>query len=144
VVRVGPRCVIFRNIEPLKSIYGTHKFRKSSWYNTITFGGVQNTLSTRCGHCVGMHRACSSSPLCRDPSYHGRCRRISAPAFRNINLRAAGPDLLHEMDIFVSRLRQDGADNTPVDVRKLFPFVTLDMSVCLRQHASYFLTKFFH
>jgi len=39
VVRIGPNTVAFRNIETIKTIYSSHRFRKSSWYNVFTVGG---------------------------------------------------------------------------------------------------------
>jgi len=69
----------------------------------------------------------SFSPRFRDPDYHARCRRISAPAFRGDNLRAAGNSLLHEMDVLVDRLRRDCSGGASVDTRRLFPLLTLDM-----------------
>ena len=49
VVRVGPNRVIFCNIDAVKTIYSTHRFRKSDWWSSLTFGGAQNMLSTVCG-----------------------------------------------------------------------------------------------
>jgi len=49
VVRLGPNRVAFRNIDVVKTIYTTHDFRKSSWWNILTFGGSQNMFSTQYG-----------------------------------------------------------------------------------------------
>lgn len=35
-----------RDVEIVKEIYRTHKYRKSSWYAGLTFGGIQNSFST--------------------------------------------------------------------------------------------------
>jgi len=65
--------------------------------------------------------------VCSDPSYHTRSRRLSAPAFRGENLRAAGYALFREMDVLVARLSRDCADGGYVDVIQLFPQLTLDV-----------------
>jgi len=59
VVRVGSNCVIFRNIDTIRTIYATHRFRKSSWWTTLTIGGSQNMFSTECGGWVSLE----DSPL---------------------------------------------------------------------------------
>jgi len=66
---------------------------------------------------------------CSDPVYHGRCRRLSAPAFRGDNIRAAGDVLVQKMENLVERLRRDCADGSCVDVMKLFQLLSLDMFV---------------
>ena len=66
---------------------------------------------------------------CSDPGYHALCRRLSAPAFRGDNIRAAGDVLVQEMDNLVGRLRRDCADGSSVDVLKLFQMLSLDMFV---------------
>ena len=48
VVRLGPNRVAVRDADAVKSVYTTHRFRKSSWYSMLEFGGVQNMASTRC------------------------------------------------------------------------------------------------
>jgi len=47
VVRIGPNRVIFRNMDVVKTIYSTHNFRKSNWYDVFTFGGSKNIFSTQ-------------------------------------------------------------------------------------------------
>jgi len=64
----------------------------------------------------------------RDPVFHARCRRISAPAYRGATMRAAGHVLLQEMQDLVDRLRRDCADGGSVDVVRLFLHMALDMS----------------
>ena len=66
-----------------------------------------------------------------EPAYHSRLRRLSAPAFRGENIRAAGHVLIQEMDDLVARLTRDSADGGYVNVVKLFPQLTLDMFVYL-------------
>jgi len=75
IVRVGPNRVLFRNVETIQTIYGTHDFRKSSWYSTITFSGAQNTLSTgyddgSCGCAVVYLTPLQGSRLSRTLSSH--------------------------------------------------------------------------
>lgn len=48
VVRVGPNRVAFRNVETMKTIYGTHRFRKSNWYSVFTVGGADHMFSYLC------------------------------------------------------------------------------------------------
>jgi len=67
---------------------------------------------------------------CSDPAYHTLLRRLSAPAFRGDNIRAAGHVLIEEMDVLVARLRRDCADGSYVNIIELFPKLTLDMFVC--------------
>jgi len=71
------------------------------------------------------------SSTLRDPAFHSRSRRLSAPAFRGENLRAAGHLLLKEMDVLVARLQRDCADGGYVDVIQLFPQLTIDVFVPL-------------
>jgi len=131
VVRVGANRVAFRNIDAVKTIYTTHRFRKSNWWNALTFGGEQNMLSARCVVSEPLSRCLMIDVLltCSDPGYHALCRRLSAPAFRGDNIRAAGDVLVQEMDNLVGRLRRDCADGSSVDVLKLFQMLSLDMFV---------------
>jgi len=64
-----------------------------------------------------------------DPAYHARLRRLSGPAFRGENIRAAGHVLMQEMDALVARLQRDCADGGYVNVIQFFPQLTLDMFV---------------
>ena len=144
VVRVGPNRVIFRNIDTLKMIYSTHRFSKSSWYSVFTFGGGASMFATRCA-CRAFKYSCRrrAHRFDRDPAYHARCRRIAAPAYRGETMRAASSLLLQEMQDLVDRLRRDCADGGSVDVLKLFPHLTLDMSVCTLLVRSFNLTSLF-
>ena len=128
VVRVGPNRVAFRNIETVKTIYSTHMFRKSSFYGVFTVGGAENIFSTQCVSLIVLSIDSANQPF-RDPVSHARSRRLSTPAFRGENLRAAGPVLLQEMEDLVGRLRRNSTNDGYVDVIQLFPELTLDMFV---------------
>ncbi|EJD32604.1 cytochrome P450, partial [Auricularia subglabra TFB-10046 SS5] len=109
VVRVGSGVVAFRDVEIVKEIYRTHRFRKSSWYHGLTFGNIQNSFSTS------------------DPTLHSRCRKFNAPAFRPDNLRKAGSVLNSQMDDLVMRLKTDCEGGQYIDMIQLFPRLTLDI-----------------
>jgi len=61
-------------------------------------------------------------------------RRLSGPAFRGENIRAAGHVLIQEMDDLIARLRRDCANGGYVNVMQLFPQLALDMFV---SHSSF-------
>ncbi|EJD34082.1 cytochrome P450 [Auricularia subglabra TFB-10046 SS5] len=109
VVRVGASVAAFRDVEIVKEIYRTHRFRKSSWYHCLTFGNVQNSFSTS------------------DPTLHSRCRKFNAPAFQPDNLRTAGTVLNSQMDDLAMRLRTDCEGGQYIDMIQLFPRLSLDI-----------------
>ncbi|KAH7097733.1 cytochrome P450 [Auriculariales sp. MPI-PUGE-AT-0066] len=111
VVRIGPNRVAFNDVEAVREIYRTHKFRKGGWYRPLTFGGTDNSFSTA------------------DEALHAQFRRWSAPAFRGDNLRKAGLALEGEMDDLIGRIIRDSAHGGPIEVFKLFRILSLGITV---------------
>ncbi|KZV94356.1 cytochrome P450 [Exidia glandulosa HHB12029] len=109
VVRIGPNRLAFADGEAAREIYRSHNYLKSSWYDFFTFGGRENTFCTK------------------DPLYHAKARRWSAPAFRGDNLRRSTEALREEMIDLVDRIKCDSAGGKPVDVLHLFRLLSLDI-----------------
>ncbi|EJD50032.1 cytochrome P450 [Auricularia subglabra TFB-10046 SS5] len=110
IVRIGPNKVAFSHLEDVYKIYRSEKFVKSDWYKGFTFGGRDNAFNTR------------------DPVFHAKVRRWSAPALGGENLRNAAVHMNEVIGHLVDRIKNESRTGEPIDVLHLFKLLGLDIA----------------
>ncbi|EJD41987.1 cytochrome P450 [Auricularia subglabra TFB-10046 SS5] len=109
VVRIGPNKLALSNPDDVREIYRSHNFLKSNWYDGFTFGGMDNTFNTK------------------DPVFHAKVRRWSAPAFRGDNLRGVAQEVKEVIGHFVERIKRESRGGKAIDALHLFRLLSLDV-----------------
>jgi len=112
VVRIAPDELAYNDHRAWKDIYG-HRSGKGEIPKDPNF-----YLNTAAGHL---------SIIAAPSERHGTLRRLLSHGFSEKALRDQEPILQYYVDLFIRRLRDNGATDGPIDIVKWYNFFTFDV-----------------
>lgn len=110
IIRIAPNVVLTNERTAIRSIYGTTKVIKSTFYDQF---GIINGEQT----CLTL----------RDPVEATHRRRCYLPIFSRRNLLEFSPKIYGHMQEFIAKLREIEAMGEPVDALRWWRYLTFDI-----------------